>query len=86
MISNNESSINTSTLFKLAIQVTNELSRVSSNHVPIGTIVGGFAEVKQRRILERKRPPILVCTPGRLWELVSYYGKNCVSCLFVQVC
>lgn len=34
--------------------------------------MGGFAEVKQRRVLERKRPPILVCTPGRLWELVSF--------------
>lgn len=52
--------------------MTNELSRVSSNNVAIGTIVGGFAEVKQRRVLERKRPPILVCTPGRLWELVSF--------------
>jgi superfamily II DNA/RNA helicase len=58
-------------LLQLAIQVTNELTRVSSNHVPIGTIVGGFAEVKQRRVLEKKRPPVLVCTPGRLWELVS---------------
>ena len=56
---------------KLAIQVTTELTRVSSNNISIGTIVGGFAEVKQRRVLERKRPPILVCTPGRLWELVS---------------
>ncbi|KAL7505460.1 hypothetical protein ACHAXN_002943 [Cyclotella atomus] len=56
---------------ELAIQVTNELTRVSSNQVGIGTIVGGFAEVKQRRVLERKRPPVLVCTPGRLWELMS---------------
>lgn len=53
--------------------MTNELTRVSSNQVGIGTIVGGFAEVKQRRVLERKRPPVLVCTPGRLWELVSIF-------------
>ena len=56
---------------ELAMQVTSELTRVSCNRVKIGTIVGGFAEVKQRRTLEKGRPPILVATPGRLWELVS---------------
>jgi ATP-dependent RNA helicase DDX24/MAK5 len=56
---------------ELAMQVTSELTRVSCNKVKIGTIVGGFAEVKQRRTLEKGRPPILVATPGRLWELVS---------------
>ncbi|KAL9188677.1 hypothetical protein ACHAXT_007055 [Thalassiosira profunda] len=56
---------------ELAMQVTDELKRVSSNAVAIGTIVGGFAEVKQRRTLEKVRPPILVGTPGRLWELMS---------------
>ena len=33
-------------------------------------IVGGMAEVKQQRVL-RKRPQIVVGTPGRLWELMS---------------
>lgn len=56
---------------ELAMQVTEELKRASCNKVPIGTIVGGFAEVKQKRVLEKTRPPILVATPGRLWELVS---------------
>ena len=58
---------------ELAMQVTEELRRVSCNNIPIGTIVGGFAEVKQKRILDKTRPPILVATPGRLWELVSFF-------------
>ena len=61
---------------ELALQVTCELQKVSLNTIKIGTIVGGFAEVKQRRTLEKVKPPILVATPGRLWELVS--------CLFVM--
>jgi len=56
---------------ELAIQVTSELTKVSMNIIKIGTIVGGFAEVKQRRTLERIRPSVIVATPGRLWELVS---------------
>jgi ATP-dependent RNA helicase DDX24/MAK5 len=59
---------------ELAIQVTDELQKVCCKSIPIGTIVGGFAEVKQRRTLEKVRPPILVGTPGRLWELMS--GKE----------
>ena len=56
---------------ELAMQVTSELQKVSCNAVKIGTIVGGFAEVKQQRTLNKVRPPVLVATPGRLWELVS---------------
>jgi outer membrane biosynthesis protein TonB len=36
----------------------------------IGCIVGGLALAKQARVLEKDRPPILVGTVGRLWELV----------------
>lgn len=61
---------------ELALQVTAELSRVCGDQVKIGTIVGGFAEVKQRRTLERTRPPVLVGTPGRLWELVSRRARR----------
>ena len=60
---------------ELALQVTCELQKVSLNTIKIGTIVGGFAEVKQRRTLEKVKPPILVATPGRLWELV----RSCLS-------
>ena len=65
---------------ELAMQVAEELKRASCNKVPIGTIVGGFAEVKQKRVLEKTRPPILVATPGRLWELVSVLSL-CCSCV-----
>ena len=58
---------------ELALQVSSELQKVCCNMIKIGTIVGGFAEVKQRRTLEKVRPPIVVATPGRLWELVSLF-------------
>ena len=58
---------------ELALQVSSELQKVCCNVIKIGTIVGGFAEVKQRRTLEKVRPPIVVATPGRLWELVSLF-------------
>ena len=44
---------------------------MSLSMVGVGTIVGGMAEAKQRRVLNRTRPPVLVATPGRLWEMVS---------------
>jgi ATP-dependent RNA helicase DDX24/MAK5 len=33
--------------------------------------VGGLSEQKQKRVLDVKRPPVLVGTPGRLWDLMS---------------
>ncbi len=56
---------------ELAMQVTNEFDVVCQNKVGCNFIVGGLSEHKQKRILRVKRPPILVATPGRLWELVS---------------
>ena len=56
---------------ELVVQVTSEIKGVGCNEVEVGTIVGGLAEQKQKRVLDVKRPPILVATPGRLWELVS---------------
>lgn len=54
---------------ELALQVTRECDKLQPKQC--GTIVGGLALQKQVRILNQKRPPILVATPGRLWELVS---------------
>jgi superfamily II DNA/RNA helicase len=34
------------------------------------TLVGGIAPVKQARLLSTIRPPIIVGTPGRLWQMV----------------
>jgi ATP-dependent RNA helicase DDX24/MAK5 len=42
----------------------------NKNHPETGLIVGGLAHAKQQRVLEKSRPPIIVATPGRLWELV----------------
>ncbi|KAL7534629.1 hypothetical protein ACHAWF_004891, partial [Thalassiosira exigua] len=56
---------------ELALQVSDELRKVSRETVSVGTIVGGFAEAKQKRTLEKLRPQVVVGTPGRLWELIS---------------
>jgi len=53
---------------ELALQIHKECEKLLPRS--IGTIVGGLAHAKQTRVLEKKRPPILVGTPGRLWELV----------------
>lgn len=36
----------------------------------VGVLVGGLAHAKQARVLDKDRPPVLVGTVGRLWELV----------------
>jgi ATP-dependent RNA helicase DDX24/MAK5 len=68
---------------ELALQVSKEFSKLvaksstttgtSSSHqyFQCATIVGGLAEQKQKRILNKQRPPVIVATPGRLWELMS---------------
>lgn len=33
-------------------------------------VVGGLAQPKQRRMLKR-RPEIIIATPGRLWDLIK---------------
>ena len=67
-------------LFALVITPTRELALQVADHFrallpPTGsarvvTLVGGMAVVKQKRLLAT-RPPIVVATPGRLWELLS---------------
>ena len=64
---------------ELAMQVSNEYSKLINsvakepyyNRIKCGTIVGGLSEQKQKRVLNVKRPSLLVATPGRLWDLVS---------------
>jgi len=64
---------------ELALQVSKEfvnlLPPASPNSlyesIKCGCIVGGLSEHKQRRVLDRKRPPVIVGTPGRLWELMA---------------
>eukprot|EP00897_Mesotaenium_endlicherianum_P006445 jgi/Mesen1/5829/ME000297S05028 len=56
---------------ELALQVTEHLKAVAR---PLGfhvvAIVGGMAVQKQQRQL-RRRPHVVVATPGRLWELMT---------------
>ena len=57
---------------------------------PIGCVVGGLAHAKQERILQRSQPPIVVGTPGRLWELVRFNKCFCFvvdcGCMMSEVC
>lgn len=56
---------------ELAIQVTRHLQDVAKyTNVRIVNVVGGLSAEKQLRLLKRK-PEIVVATPGRLWELVD---------------
>lgn len=53
---------------ELALQVKQECVKLAPKSC--GVLVGGLALAKQARVLSQ-RPPILVATAGRLWELVS---------------
>jgi len=55
---------------ELALQIQAESDKLLGKRMT-GSLVGGLAHAKQIRVLEKKRPPILVATPGRLWELMS---------------
>ena len=55
---------------ELSLQVCKEIKTVCKNEISVAVIVGGLSEHKQKRVLDKIRPSILVITPGRLWELV----------------
>lgn len=44
-------------------------------NISVVPIVGGMSTEKQERLL-RRRPEIIVGTPGRLWELMSGGGEH----------
>jgi len=52
----------------------NEFVRVLQHKVC--AVVGGMSIEKQRRVLSKRRPQIVVATPGRLWELAE---EVCIS-------
>jgi len=58
---------------ELALQVSTHLNAL----VPkvAAAIVGGLSEHKQLRVLN-SRPPVVVATPGRLWELMRDYAPK----------
>jgi superfamily II DNA/RNA helicase len=56
---------------ELAIQVASHLRAIAEPcGVLIVTIVGGMSVQKQERMLKR-RPPIIVATPGRFWQMIE---------------
>jgi len=59
---------------ELALQIVQHLEAVSKHASPpirIAPIVGGMSSDKQKRVLEKNHPEVIVATPGRLWELMS---------------
>ncbi|XP_075654482.1 DEAD-box ATP-dependent RNA helicase 13 [Castanea sativa] len=64
---------------ELALQVTDHLKAAANGiDVRVVPIVGGMSTEKQERLL-KKRPEIVVGTPGRLWELMSGGEKHLVE-------
>jgi ATP-dependent RNA helicase DDX24/MAK5 len=53
---------------ELATQIQEECNKLLPNQCV--TLVGGIAAVKQARLLQTKRAPIIIGTPGRLWAMV----------------
>ena len=53
---------------ELALQVQKECNKLIPGKC--GALVGGMSTQKQERILRQNKHPIIVATPGRLWEMV----------------
>lgn len=58
---------------ELALQIKAAMEQLTQHarQVRIGCVVGGMAPEKQQRVLNRA-PHVLICTPGRLWDLLQY--------------
>ena len=54
---------------ELALQIEAHIAKVNLNSLTLLTLVGGIAREKQLRLLKRK-PDIIIATPGRLWEFI----------------
>uniref|UniRef100_A0AAV2JJC9 ATP-dependent RNA helicase n=1 Tax=Knipowitschia caucasica TaxID=637954 RepID=A0AAV2JJC9_KNICA len=56
---------------ELAVQVKHHIDAVAKfTNITSAIVVGGMSQHKQRRLLKR-RPEIVVGTPGRLWDLIK---------------
>ncbi|KAJ7345135.1 hypothetical protein JRQ81_001085 [Phrynocephalus forsythii] len=56
---------------ELAVQVKHHIDAVAKfTRIKTAILVGGMAPQKQQRIL-KKKPEIVIATPGRLWELIQ---------------
>lgn len=57
---------------ELAIQIESHANQLGKElGVQACSLVGGLAAAKQQRVLEKKRPAVVVATPGRLWDLMQ---------------
>ncbi|XP_072985430.1 DEAD-box ATP-dependent RNA helicase 13 [Typha latifolia] len=64
---------------ELALQVSDHLKEAAKFlDIVVVPIVGGMSSEKQERLLKR-RPEIVVGTPGRLWELMSAGDQHLVE-------
>lgn len=57
---------------ELAVQVKDEVEKICK-YTKINTccIVGGLSQDKQKRVLKKLKPEIIIATPGRLYDLVE---------------
>lgn len=56
---------------ELAVQVKHHIDAITKfTGIKTAIVVGGMAQQKQRRMLKR-RPEIIVATPGRVWDLIK---------------
>ncbi|KAM9842457.1 ATP-dependent RNA helicase DDX24 [Aulostomus maculatus] len=56
---------------ELAVQVKHHIDAVAKfTDIRTAIVVGGMAQEKQRRMLKR-RPEVVIATPGRLWDLIK---------------
>uniref|UniRef100_A0A7N9AQ92 ATP-dependent RNA helicase n=1 Tax=Mastacembelus armatus TaxID=205130 RepID=A0A7N9AQ92_9TELE len=56
---------------ELAVQVKHHIDAAAKfTDIKTAIVVGGMAQQKQRRMLKR-RPEIIIATPGRLWDLIK---------------
>uniref|UniRef100_A0A8C5E1R1 ATP-dependent RNA helicase n=1 Tax=Gouania willdenowi TaxID=441366 RepID=A0A8C5E1R1_GOUWI len=56
---------------ELAVQVKHHIDAVAKfTDIKLAIVVGGMSQQKQRRMLKR-RPEIIIATPGRLWDLMK---------------
>ncbi|CAM44216.1 ATP-dependent RNA helicase-like protein [Leishmania braziliensis MHOM/BR/75/M2904] len=57
---------------ELALQIDAAIRQLTecAPQIVVGCVVGGMAQERQQRVLNR-HPHILICTPGRLWDLVQ---------------
>jgi ATP-dependent RNA helicase DDX24/MAK5 len=55
---------------ELCLQISAHISALNYKSLNILTLIGGISHEKQERLIKRK-PEIIIATPGRLWEFIK---------------